>query len=172
MRVQTQSGYILQLRLKLTTRTAIHNMHTLVPNLPVTSWLQLARNVFLSTFKALHDCQYTLSDYPMLVLPTLNVFLSMLNDFLFMLNDFLSVLNDLLSLLNVCMLWKYISQHTQYALIQQDHLMHFSQLPEGTNTHQLNTSYSRIPQCLLQSMLAIPTVCGTVPQSTSVVPKT
>ena len=62
-----------------------------------TSWLQLVRNILLSRFKALHDCQYMLSDYLMLVLLTLN-------DFLSMLNDFLSLLNDFLSLLNVCML--------------------------------------------------------------------
>ena len=74
--MQTQSGYILQLRLKLTTRTAIHNMHTLVPNLPVTSWPQLARNILLSTFKDLHLFQYTVSDLPMLVLSVLNDLLS------------------------------------------------------------------------------------------------
>ena len=62
-----------------------------------TSWLQLVRNIFLSRSKALQDCQYLLSDYLMLVLLTLN-------DFLSMLNDFLSMLNDFLSLLNVCML--------------------------------------------------------------------
>ena len=62
-----------------------------------TSWLQLVRNILLSRFKALHDCQHMLSDYLMMVLPTLN-------DFLSMLNDFLSMLNDILSLLNVCML--------------------------------------------------------------------
>ena len=62
-----------------------------------TSWLQLVRNILLSTFKALHDCQYMLSDYLMLVLLTLN-------DFLSVLNDFLSMFNDFLSLLNVCML--------------------------------------------------------------------
>ena len=76
-----------------------------------TSWLQLVRNILLSGFKALHDCQYLLSDYLTLVLLTLNDFLSMLNDFLSMLNDFLSMLNDFLSMLNdflamlnVCML--------------------------------------------------------------------
>ena len=62
-----------------------------------TSWLQLVRNILLSRSKALHDCQYLLSDYLMLVLLTLN-------DFLSMLNDFLSMLNDFLAMLNVCML--------------------------------------------------------------------
>ena len=71
---------------------------------PSTSWLQLVRNILLPRFKALHDCQYMLSDYLMPVLLTLNDFLSMLNDFLSMLNDFLSMFNDFLPMLNVCML--------------------------------------------------------------------
>ena len=47
-------------------------MHTFLPYLPVTSWLQLARNILLSTFKALYNCKYLLSDYQMLFLTTLN----------------------------------------------------------------------------------------------------
>ena len=64
-----------------------------------TSWLQLVRNILLSRFKALHDCQYMLSDYLMLVLLTLNDFQLVL---LLILNSCMFVRNLLKALQCLC----------------------------------------------------------------------
>ena len=69
-----------------------------------TSRLQLVRNILLSTFKTLHNCQYMLSDLQMLVLPTLNDFLPLLCDFQLMflpaLNVGMFALHDILKAYN------------------------------------------------------------------------